>query len=79
MEVNKSEFLTIIGSSGCGETTVLKLINGLLAPDGGKVYIDGNDIATVDQIKLRRNIGYVIQDVGLFPHMNVRKKHFLCT
>jgi len=73
LEVNKGEFLTIIGSSGCGKTTVLKLINGLLAPDDGKVYIDGSDIATVDQIKLRRNIGYVIQGVGLFPHMNVRK------
>lgn len=73
LEVNKGEFLTIIGSSGCGKTTVLKLINGLLAPDDGKVYIDGSDIATVDQIKLRRNIGYVIQGVGLFPHMNIRK------
>lgn len=73
LEVNKGEFLTIIGSSGCGKTTALKLMNGLLTPDSGKVYIDGNDIATVDQIKLRRNIGYVIQEVGLFPHMSVRK------
>ncbi len=73
LEVTKGEFLTVIGSSGCGKTTVLKLINGLLAPNEGKVYIDGNDIVTVDQIKLRRNIGYVIQGVGLFPHMDVRR------
>lgn len=72
-KINKGEFITIIGSSGCGKTTALKLINGLLAPDSGKVYVDGNDIATVDQIQLRRNIGYVIQGVGLFPHMNIKK------
>jgi len=73
LKINKGEFITIIGSSGCGKTTALKLINGLLNPDSGKIYIDGNDIATVDQIKLRRNIGYVIQGVGLFPHMNIKK------
>lgn len=73
LKINKGEFLTIIGSSGCGKTTALKLINGLLTPDSGKIYIDENDISTVDQIELRRNIGYVIQGIGLFPHMNVRK------
>jgi osmoprotectant transport system ATP-binding protein len=73
LKINKGEFITVIGSSGCGKTTALKLINGLLAPDSGKVYVDGNDIATVDQIQLRRNIGYVIQGVGLFPHMNIKK------
>lgn len=73
LNVNKGEFLTIIGSSGCGKTTVLKLINGLLAPETGTIYINGEDISKVDIIKLRRKIGYVIQDVGLFPNMNVEK------
>ncbi|GAA0076519.1 ABC transporter ATP-binding protein [Clostridium sp. CTA-5] len=73
LNINKGEFLTIIGSSGCGKTTVLKLINGLLTPDSGKVYVNGEDISHVNQIQLRRKIGYVIQGVGLFPHMNIRK------
>lgn len=73
LEVQKGEFITIIGSSGCGKTTVLKLINGLISPDEGKVFVGGDDISIVDQIKLRRNIGYVIQHIGLFPHMNVKK------
>lgn len=73
LNINKGEFLTIIGSSGCGKTTVLKLINGLLTPDSGKVHVNGEDISVVNQIQLRRKIGYVIQGVGLFPHMNIRK------
>lgn len=67
LKINKGEFLTIIGSSGCGKTTMLKLINGLLTPEGGKVYVNGEDISRVNQIGLRRRIGYVIQGVGLFP------------
>ncbi|WP_346961811.1 ABC transporter ATP-binding protein [Clostridium sp.] len=73
LKINKGEFLTIIGSSGCGKTTMLKLINGLLTPEGGKVHVNGEDISRVNQIGLRRRIGYVIQGVGLFPHMNIRK------
>lgn len=73
LSVNKGEFLTIIGSSGCGKTTVLKLINGLLTPEKGKVFINGEDLSKVDQIQLRRKIGYVIQEVGLFPNMNIEK------
>lgn len=73
LNINEGEFLTIIGSSGCGKTTVLKLINGLLTPESGNVYVNGKDISMVNQIELRRKIGYVIQGVGLFPHMNVRK------
>ncbi|GAA0777845.1 ABC transporter ATP-binding protein [Clostridium subterminale] len=73
LKINKGEFLTIIGSSGCGKTTMLKLINGLLTPEGGKVHVNGEDISKVNQIGLRRRIGYVIQGVGLFPHMNIRK------
>ena len=73
LKINKGEFLTIIGSSGCGKTTVLKLINGLLTPEDGKIHVNGQDISRVNQIELRRKVGYVIQGVGLFPHMNIRK------
>lgn len=73
LKINKGEFITIIGSSGCGKTTVLKLINGLLTPESGSVYINGKDISSVNQIELRRKIGYVIQDIGLFPHMNIER------
>ncbi|WP_291648371.1 ABC transporter ATP-binding protein [Clostridium sp.] len=71
LEINKGEFLTIIGSSGCGKTTILKLINGLLKPDSGNIYIEGKNIAEVNQIELRRKIGYSIQGIGLFPHMSI--------
>lgn len=73
LAVEKGEFLTIIGSSGCGKTTVMKLINGLLTPSVGRVLVNGTDISTTDLIMLRRNIGYVIQEIGLFPHMNIEK------
>lgn len=73
LNIKKGEFITIIGSSGCGKTTALKLINGLLSPEKGKIYVKGQDISSVNQIQLRRNIGYVIQGVGLLPHINIRK------
>lgn len=73
LSINKGEFVTVIGSSGSGKTTMLKMINGLLAPTLGTIYIDGKDIARENQTLLRRNIGYVIQGIGLFPHMSVRK------
>lgn len=69
--VNKGDFITIIGSSGGGKTTALKLVNGLLTPDRGSVRINGKDIRDMDQIQLRRNIGYAIQGSVLFPHMTV--------
>lgn len=73
LAIKKGEFVTVIGSSGCGKTTMLKLINALLEPDDGKVYVDGRDISRVNQIELRRRIGYVIQGIGLFPHLSVKK------
>lgn len=73
LSVQQGSFLTIIGSSGCGKTTALKLMNGLLIPDRGTVSIHGTDIAHADIHELRRNMGYVIQETGLFPHMTIEK------
>ena len=73
LSVNEGEFLTVIGRSGCGKTTMLRLINGLQKPDSGKVYVEGEDVDNTDLIALRRRIGYVIQNKGLFPHMTVEK------
>ena len=71
LHVKEGEFLTVIGCSGCGKTTMLKLINALLLPSLGTVYVQGRDIAKTDHIALRRSIGYAIQNKGLFPHMTV--------
>lgn len=71
--VEEGEFLTVIGRSGCGKTTMLRMINGLQKPDSGKVYAAGEDVGGADLIRLRRKIGYVIQNKGLFPHMTVEK------
>jgi len=62
-----------LGSSGSGKTTTLRLINRLIDPDEGTVYLNGNDTKTMDPVKLRRKIGYVIQQIGLFPHMTVKE------
>jgi osmoprotectant transport system ATP-binding protein len=69
--VNKGEFVVLIGPSGCGKTTTLKMINKLIPPTSGSIYLDGKDILKEDTIVLRRNMGYVIQQTGLFPHMTV--------
>lgn len=71
--VEEGEFLTVIGRSGCGKTTMLRMINGLQKPDSGKVYAAREDVGEADLIRLRRKIGYVIQNKGLFPHMTVEK------
>lgn len=71
LHVKEGEFLTVIGCSGCGKTTMLKLINALLLPSLGTVYVQGRDITKTDHIALRRSIGYAIQNKGLFPHMTV--------
>ena len=73
LTVEKGEFVTIVGSSGCGKTTALKLVNGLLAPDGGEILVYGESIRRKDQTQLRRNIGYAIQGSVLFPHMTVEQ------
>ena len=73
MKIEKGKITVIIGSSGCGKTTTLKMINKLIIHTSEKIYIDGEDISQKDTIKLRRNIGYVIQQTGLFPHMTVKE------
>ena len=73
LDIRPGEFLTIIGRSGCGKTTALRLVNGLLTPDTGRVLVQGRDVAKADPVALRRRIGYAIQSVGLFPHMTVEK------
>jgi len=69
--INNGEFITLIGKSGCGKTTMLKLINGLIKPDAGNILIKGKEINDWNIIELRRSIGYVIQQIGLFPHLNI--------
>lgn len=71
LAIEEGELVTVLGSSGSGKTTMLKMINRLYEPDEGKVILFGEDIQTVDPIKVRRRMGYVIQQVGLFPHMTV--------
>lgn len=73
LAIEAEEFVTIIGSSGCGKTTILKMVNGLLEPTHGHVLVRGEDIQKEDLIALRRNIGYAIQGGVLFPHMNVEQ------
>ncbi|MDR2610208.1 MAG: ABC transporter ATP-binding protein [Clostridiales Family XIII bacterium] len=71
LTINEGEFITIIGTSGSGKTTLLKMVNRLVEPTSGSICLLGEDILDRDPVKLRRGIGYVIQQVGLFPHMTV--------
>lgn len=73
ISINKGELVVIIGPSGCGKTTTLKMINKLIKPTSGTIFIDGKNIEFEDDIKLRRNMGYVIQQTGLLPHLTVEK------
>nr|WP_307992835.1 betaine/proline/choline family ABC transporter ATP-binding protein [uncultured Niameybacter sp.] len=73
MEIEKGQLVVLIGASGCGKTTTLKMINRLIKPTTGKIFINDKDISMEDVIKLRRNIGYVIQQTGLFPHMTIKE------
>ncbi|MGJ9385465.1 ABC transporter ATP-binding protein [Salipaludibacillus sp. CF4.18] len=71
LSIKEGEFITILGSSGSGKTTLLKMINKLYEPSQGTIKLFGEDIATVDSVILRRRVGYVIQQIGLFPHMTI--------
>lgn len=73
LQVHRGETLVLLGRSGSGKTTTLKLINRLLVPSGGEIRVNGSPILETDVIALRRSIGYVIQDVGLFPHFTVER------
>ena len=73
LQIRQGETFVLLGRSGCGKTTTLKLINRLLKPSGGKVRVEGRSTMSWDPIGLRRHIGYVIQDVGLFPHFTVER------
>ncbi|MET7360583.1 betaine/proline/choline family ABC transporter ATP-binding protein [Streptomyces sp. NPDC005562] len=70
-EVAEGELVTLVGPSGCGKTTTMKMVNRLIEPSAGRIYVDGDDISGIDPVQLRRRIGYVIQQVGLFPHKTV--------
>ena len=72
-EVLEGEILMLLGSSGCGKSTILKMINRLIEPTEGMIYLDGKDIQQQDPIELRRSIGYVFQGIGLFPHLSIRE------
>lgn len=71
LTIEQGEFVVLLGPSGCGKTTLLKLINKLIPFDTGYIYVKGKPLSDWDNIELRRSIGYVIQQVGLFPHMTI--------
>ncbi len=73
LTIEKGSLVVLIGSSGCGKTTTLKLINKLIEPTSGEIYIDGKPISKENTIELRRKIGYVIQNTGLFPHLTIKE------
>ena len=71
MKINKGEFICLVGTSGSGKTTLMRMINRMNVPTNGKVLINGKDISKENPVKLRRSIGYVIQQIGLLPHMTI--------
>jgi osmoprotectant transport system ATP-binding protein len=73
LDIEAGQLVVFIGPSGCGKTTLLKMINKLTQPTSGEIYVNGKDISKINPIELRRNIGYVIQNTGLFPHMSIRE------
>jgi len=77
LEIQKGEFICFIGPSGCGKTTTMKMINRLIEPSEGAIYINGENILEKDPVDLRRQIGYVIQQIGLFPHMTIYENMML--
>jgi len=73
LHVKEGQLVVLIGPSGCGKTTTLQLINRLIKPTQGDIMVNGQNIKSVDPVELRRKIGYVIQEIGLFPHMTIKQ------
>ncbi|MCP3740964.1 ABC transporter ATP-binding protein [Rossellomorea sp. BNER] len=73
IEIPEGKLVALIGPSGCGKTTTMKMINKLITPTAGKIFINGEDITAKNEVELRRNIGYVIQRIGLLPHMTIEE------
>ncbi|WP_282945878.1 ABC transporter ATP-binding protein [Cellulomonas endometrii] len=73
LDVHEHELLALVGPSGCGKSTTLRMANRLVEPTSGRIFLDGEDVTEVDAVALRRRIGYVIQNVGLFPHRTVEQ------
>ncbi len=71
LEVGDGELCVLVGPSGCGKTTTMRMINRLIEPTSGRIYLDDEDVLALDPVQLRRRIGYVIQQIGLFPHMTI--------
>src|SRR5690554_8238006 len=71
LEVGRGEFVTLVGPSGCGKTTTLKMINRIIEPTSGTIWVDGAKATDMPAFELRRSIGYVIQQIGLFPHRTI--------
>ncbi|HET7387618.1 MAG TPA: ABC transporter ATP-binding protein [Nocardioidaceae bacterium] len=71
-DVPRGRTVVMVGPSGCGKSTTLKMVNRLIEPTSGRIYLDGEDVTDVDPVALRRRIGYVIQQIGLFPHQSIR-------
>lgn len=71
LAIQKGEFITILGTSGSGKTTILKMMNRLIEPTSGKILFEGEELSQLDPVSLRRRVGYVVQQIGLFPHMTI--------
>ena len=71
LAVDQGELCVLVGPSGCGKTTTMKMVNRLIEPTSGRIVLDGDDVTTTDPVHLRRRIGYVIQQIGLFPHQTI--------
>jgi osmoprotectant transport system ATP-binding protein len=73
LTVGRGKLVVLVGPSGCGKTTTMKMVNRLVEPTSGQIFVDGREIMTVDPVELRRGMGYVIQNVGLFPHRTIQE------